>query len=88
MAVRLLPPSQHGHTGGTAETFDQARSDFEGAWKEYLRKCTEAGTAVAPSPLCALLYISREQTSAARVFFIAAQAGDLRGKFTNHGHRG
>jgi len=26
---------------GTAETFEQARADFEAAWKEYLPKCSE-----------------------------------------------
>jgi hypothetical protein len=32
----LYPPSHHGrHTEGTAETFEQARAEFEAAWKEY-----------------------------------------------------
>jgi hypothetical protein len=39
----FYPPSHHGrHTEGTAETFEQARADFEAAWNEYLPKCTEA----------------------------------------------
>jgi hypothetical protein len=39
----FYPPSHHGrHTEDRAETFEQARADFEAAWKEYLPKCTEA----------------------------------------------
>ncbi|SHH22592.1 hypothetical protein [Bradyrhizobium erythrophlei] len=39
----FYPPSHHGRqTNGTAETFEQARVDFEAAWKEYLPKCSEA----------------------------------------------
>jgi hypothetical protein len=30
------------HTGGTAATFDQARADFEAAWKVFLAKRSEA----------------------------------------------
>jgi hypothetical protein len=30
------------HADGTAETFEQARADFEAAWAEYLPKCTPA----------------------------------------------
>jgi hypothetical protein len=30
------------HTNGTAETFDQARADFEAAWMVFLSKRTEA----------------------------------------------
>jgi hypothetical protein len=30
------------HTYGSAETFDQARADFEDAWKAFLSKRTEA----------------------------------------------
>jgi hypothetical protein len=29
-------------SGGTAATFDQARTGFEAAWKAYLPQCTEA----------------------------------------------
>jgi hypothetical protein len=39
----FYPPSHHGrHIEGTAATFDQARADFEAAWRAYLPKCTEA----------------------------------------------
>ncbi|SHH20073.1 hypothetical protein [Bradyrhizobium erythrophlei] len=39
----FYPPSHHGrHVDGTAETFEQARADFEAAWREYLPKCSEA----------------------------------------------
>ncbi|WP_154073317.1 hypothetical protein [Bradyrhizobium erythrophlei] len=39
----FYPPSHHGlHVQGTAETFEQARADFEAAWKEYLPKCSRA----------------------------------------------
>jgi hypothetical protein len=38
----FYPPSHHGRLGeGTAETFKQARADFETAWREYLPQCTE-----------------------------------------------
>jgi hypothetical protein len=38
----FYPPSHHGrHVEDTAETFEQARADFEAAWKEYLPRCTE-----------------------------------------------
>jgi hypothetical protein len=38
----FYPPSHHGqHFDGTAETFDQARAEFEAVWREYLPKCTE-----------------------------------------------
>jgi hypothetical protein len=38
----FYPPSHHGrHTEGTAESLEQARADFEAAWKEYLPRCTE-----------------------------------------------
>jgi hypothetical protein len=30
---------QHLHADGTAETFEQARADFEAAWAEYLPRC-------------------------------------------------
>jgi hypothetical protein len=30
------------HADGTAETFEQARADFEAAWAEYLPRCTPA----------------------------------------------
>src|SRR5215510_10828014 len=29
-----------GHVSGTAESFDQARADFERAWHDYLPHCT------------------------------------------------
>ena len=39
----FYPRSHHGlQVQGTAETFDQARTDFEAAWKEYLPKCSQA----------------------------------------------
>jgi hypothetical protein len=28
------------HVSGTAESFDQARADFERAWHDYLQRCT------------------------------------------------
>ena len=31
------------HARGTAATFDQARADFEAAWRVFLPKCTEEG---------------------------------------------
>jgi hypothetical protein len=31
------------HARGTAATFDQARADFEAAWRIFLPKCTEEG---------------------------------------------
>jgi hypothetical protein len=38
----FYPPSHQGrHYDGTAETFEQARAEFEAAWREYLPKCTE-----------------------------------------------
>jgi hypothetical protein len=38
----FYPRSHHGmHVQGTAETFKQARADFEAAWKEYLPKCSQ-----------------------------------------------
>jgi hypothetical protein len=39
----FYPPSHNGrHIEGTAKTFEQARADFEVAWKEYPPKCSEA----------------------------------------------
>jgi hypothetical protein len=39
----FYPPSHHGrHFEDTASSFDQARADFEAAWKRYLQQCTEA----------------------------------------------
>jgi hypothetical protein len=39
----FYPPSHRGqHLDVTAESFDQARADFEAAWKEYFPQCTEA----------------------------------------------
>jgi hypothetical protein len=39
----FYPPSHEGrHIEGTAVTFEQARSEFEAAWKEYLPNCSEA----------------------------------------------
>ena len=39
----FYPRSHHGlHVQGTAETFEQARADFEAAWREYLPKCSQA----------------------------------------------
>jgi hypothetical protein len=39
----FYPRSHHGpQVQGTAETFEQARADFEAAWKEYLPKCSQA----------------------------------------------
>jgi hypothetical protein len=39
----FYPPSHHGRDyAGTADTFEQARAEFEAAWREYLPKCTEA----------------------------------------------
>jgi hypothetical protein len=39
----FYPPSHCGrHCDGTAETFEQARSEFEVAWRGYLPKCTDA----------------------------------------------
>ena len=39
----FYPGSHPGeHTNGTAETFDQARADFEVAWRVFLSKRTEA----------------------------------------------
>jgi len=36
------PPSHHGrHVAGTAQTFEQARTEFEAAWNEYLPKCSQ-----------------------------------------------
>jgi hypothetical protein len=38
----FYPNSHHGrHVEGTAETSEQARSDFEAVLKEYLPRCTE-----------------------------------------------
>src|SRR3977135_75267 len=39
-----LHPRSHRleHHDGTAETFEQARADFEVAWRNYLPGCTEA----------------------------------------------
>jgi hypothetical protein len=38
----FYPPSHHGrHVEGTAETFGQARADFDTAWREYLPACTD-----------------------------------------------
>jgi hypothetical protein len=38
----FYPPSHHGqHIEDTAASFNQARADFEAAWREYLPKCTE-----------------------------------------------
>jgi hypothetical protein len=38
----FYPPSHHGrHVEGTAEKFEQARADFETAWREYLPQCTK-----------------------------------------------
>jgi hypothetical protein len=31
-----------GHVSGTAGSFDQARADFERAWRDYLLRCTDA----------------------------------------------
>ena len=31
-----------GHVSGTAGSFDQARADFERAWRDYLPRCTDA----------------------------------------------
>jgi hypothetical protein len=37
----FYPPSHHGrHVAGTAETFNQAPTEFEAAWKDYLPECT------------------------------------------------
>jgi hypothetical protein len=39
----FFPGSRPGEcTGGTAETFDEARADFEAAWKVFLSNRTEA----------------------------------------------
>ena len=39
----FYPWSHHGQPiQGTAETFEQARADFEAAWREYLPKCSQA----------------------------------------------
>ena len=39
----FYPRSHQGlQVQGTAETFEQARADFEAAWKEYLPKCSQA----------------------------------------------
>jgi hypothetical protein len=39
----FYPGSHPGEcTSGTAETFDQARANFEQAWRVFLSKCTEA----------------------------------------------
>jgi hypothetical protein len=39
----FYPGSHPGeHQGGTAQTFDQARADFEAAWPVFLAKRTEA----------------------------------------------
>jgi hypothetical protein len=39
----FYPGSEPGeHSSGTAETFDQARAGFEGAWPVFLSKRTEA----------------------------------------------
>jgi hypothetical protein len=41
--IGFYPPSHHGRqVGGTAKTFEQARVDFEAAWKEYLPRCSDA----------------------------------------------
>jgi hypothetical protein len=39
---RAKSPYPRSHHDGTAETFEQAREDFEAAWREYLPGCTEA----------------------------------------------
>jgi hypothetical protein len=42
-AVRFYPCSRPGEcTNGTAETFGEARSDFEAAWRVFLSNRTEA----------------------------------------------
>jgi hypothetical protein len=39
----FYPTSHHGlQAQGTAETFEQARADFEAAWNKYLPKCSQA----------------------------------------------
>ncbi len=39
----FYPPSHRGLLeDGTAQTFDQARAEFEAAWLAYLPRCTEA----------------------------------------------
>jgi hypothetical protein len=39
----FYPRSHHlEHHDDTAETFEQARADFEAAWRDYLPGCTEA----------------------------------------------
>jgi hypothetical protein len=43
MAVRFLSRRQTcEQRSGTADTFDQARADFEAAWRNYLPRRTEA----------------------------------------------
>src|SRR6266576_4589279 len=43
MALRLLPGSHPGeHQSDTAATFEEARADFETAWKVFLAQRTEA----------------------------------------------
>src|SRR5882757_1114092 len=43
MVVRLLSSLASGeHQSGTAATFDQARADFEAAWRVFLSNRTEA----------------------------------------------
>jgi len=44
-SIRPIPyPRSHRleHHDGTAETFEQARADFEAAWRDYQPGCTEA----------------------------------------------
>ncbi len=43
LAVRIYPGSEPGeYLSGTAATFDQARADFEAAWRVFSAKRTEA----------------------------------------------
>lgn len=41
LSIMALPGFYLG-TSGTAETFDEARADFEAAWKVFLSRRTEA----------------------------------------------
>ena len=40
--MRFLSGIETGQQNGTAATFDEARADFEGAWRVFLSKRTEA----------------------------------------------
>jgi hypothetical protein len=43
VVLRIYPGSKPGEQrGGTADTFDQARADFEKAWQVFSSKRTEA----------------------------------------------